>query len=131
MEDGRFKKGLTPWNKGKKWSEEVKEKISKGKMGKCTGEKNYKWKGGRGKTMTKKALERDNYTCQECGYSEKEIMQVDHIQPKALYPELAHDLENLETLCPNCHARKTIKDKKRIAYMKKEVNSVETQNGQY
>ena len=47
-----------------------------------------------------------------CGMTEPEIMQVDHIKPKSLFPELKAELTNLMTLCPNCHARKTIKEKK-------------------
>ena len=30
-----FKKGLIPWNKGKTWSEEIKQKVSKTKKGNC------------------------------------------------------------------------------------------------
>jgi DNA-directed RNA polymerase subunit RPC12/RpoP len=132
MNDGCFKKGMLPWNKGRKWSQEVREKISKAKLLTAPkGKKCWNWKGGRDRTVKLQALKRDDYTCQECGYREDAIMQVDHIQPRALYPELQHDLANLETLCPNCHARKTIKDKKRIASMKKEVNSMKIQNGQH
>ena len=55
-----------------------------------------------------KALERDNYTCQECGYSEELIMEVDHIKTRKDFPELINKLSNLVTLCPNCHRRKTL-----------------------
>lgn len=68
------------------------------------------WKGGGLAYAKKKAKERDNYTCQECGFREDAIMQVDHIKPKKLFPSLIKLLENLATLCPNCHARKTIKE---------------------
>ncbi len=43
---------------------------------------------------------------------EPEIMTADHILPKSMYPELKFELNNLITLCPNCHARKTIREKK-------------------
>ena len=126
----RFKKGQIPWNLGKTHSDETKEKISFAKKGTWTGEKNPQYKHGHEwKTLRKKILIRDNYICRECEYREPEIMQVDHIQPKALYPDLQHSPENLETLCPNCHARKTIRDKRFIAQMKKRMNSEEVRNG--
>ncbi len=53
------------------------------------------------------ALKRDDYTCQECGLQDREVVQVDHIKPKSLFPELATALGNLTTLCANCHMRKT------------------------
>lgn len=72
------------------------------------GERHYKWKGGVSWGFLRRmACERDDYTCQECGHREPAIMEVDHIKRKADYPELAKDLDNLMTLCPNCHRRKT------------------------
>ena len=65
------------------------------------------WKGGKWKWAKRKTLEKYDYTCQECGLREPEIMQVDHIKPKAEFPELRCDLDNLTVLCPNDHARKT------------------------
>ena len=81
-------------------------------------EKNHQWKGGNRLYWTRKALERDNYTCQQCGYREDEIMQIDHILPVKMYPDLKCDINNLQTLCPNCHFRKTLKDRKMIAEFK-------------
>lgn len=72
------------------------------------GEKNPRYKGGHrpgylklwGKTR-KEALERDKYTCQECGSTER--LEVHHIIP---YLESEDDsLENLVTLCKTCHLR--------------------------
>lgn len=131
MNSGSFKKGQTPWNKGKRWSDEVKKKISDSKLlNPLTGSKNGNYKhGNEWKCLRKKIFERDDYTCQICGYKEEEIMVVDHILPKSIFPELEFDLLNLQTLCPNCHARKTISDKKKIAESKKGVNSEKVQNG--
>lgn len=66
-----------------------------------------------------KVLERDNYECQECKrngsvtvdmneYSEsakrkKIALVVDHIKELEDHPELALDMDNLETLCVACH----------------------------
>ncbi|MDX1746008.1 MAG: HNH endonuclease signature motif containing protein [Halobacteriales archaeon] len=54
------------------------------------------------------ALERDDYTCQECGKSATELGQspdVHHIRPVRLFedPEDAHHLGNLISLCRSCH----------------------------
>lgn len=52
-------------------------------------------------------LARDNFTCKKCWLREPDIMEVDHIQERAIAPELKNRLNNLQTLCPNCHAKKT------------------------
>lgn len=73
-----------------------------------SGEKALSWKGGISRAFVKTAaLKRDNYTCQNCGYCEPEIMEVDHIKSRAAFPELDKVLANQVTLCPNCHRRKT------------------------
>lgn len=40
-----------------------------------------------------------------------EISQVDHIQP--LFMGGSNHIENLQYLCPNCHAWKTLKERRR------------------
>ena len=75
-------------------------------------ENHPKWLGGKISYLRKVAKKRDDYTCQKCGFKDVDIMQVDHVKPRALYPELYEVLENLLTLCPNCHARKTIFEKR-------------------
>ena len=123
----------TPWNKGKIgiYSEETLKKMAYEKTpehrakigltskGRFAGEKNVFWVGGSIKYFKRVALRRDNYTCQKCGFSDKEIMQVDHIKPRALFPELFKELSNLMTLCPNCHARKSNVDKRLIYSLKR------------
>ena len=76
------------------------------------GSKNPRWLGGNRRYWMVQALKRDNWVCQECGYSEHDTMEVDHIIPKSECPELTFDLNNLMTLCPNCHRRKTIAEHK-------------------
>lgn len=90
-----------PYWKGKKRPEMV-------------GSKNPVWKGGADKYWQRQAKIRDDYVCQLCGFREIEIMEVDHVLPKSIYPKLRHDLSNLMTLCPNCHRRKTNREKKQI-----------------
>ena len=105
-----FKKGQTPWNKGKKnpLLSERNRTNNPQKKGKLSST----WKGGCAEYRKREALTRDDYTCQICGMREIEIMVVDHIKPKSIFPELRLEINNLMTLCPNCHARKTIREKK-------------------
>lgn len=74
------------------------------------------------KRLREKVKRRDNYECQECKrngyvsidtneYSEsarrkKIALVVDHIKELEEYPELALDMDNLETLCVDCHNKK-------------------------
>ena len=99
------------WMIGKTASPESREKAARW----FRGDKHWGWKGGDWRYVKKQALIRDDYTCQMCSFREVEIMEVDHILSKSLHPELSLDLENLMTLCPNCHRRKTIRDIKNKA----------------
>ncbi len=116
------KKGQVPWNKGKK-CEYVSVRNRTNNPSK-KGEKNHNWQGGRWNTVKRMAKERDDYTCRLCGLRDPEIMQADHIKPQIIFPELRHNLDNVQTLCPNCHARKTIQEKRRryaMEYYKDEL----------
>lgn len=46
LRENAYKPGHCPWNKGLKSPQEVKDKISKNRKGKCLGGKNPRWKGG-------------------------------------------------------------------------------------
>lgn len=99
-----FKKGMTPWNKGK-----VYHKIR--------GKKHWNWQGGKTevnerirkrvkyKTWRSKVFKRDDYTCVICKIRGCRL-EADHIKPFALYPDLRFDISNGRTLCIDCH-RKT------------------------
>ncbi|MFH0712283.1 MAG: NUMOD3 domain-containing DNA-binding protein [Candidatus Jorgensenbacteria bacterium] len=102
-----FKKGLVPWNKGKKgitkyWlgkerSKEDRLKMSLAKIGKAIGGKHWKWKGGISKTnrilhhqirhslkyreWRSDVFSRDNFTCQMCS-KRGDWLEADH------YPEM-------------------------------------------
>jgi 5-methylcytosine-specific restriction enzyme A len=59
-----------------------------------------RWKG-----LRYQAKRRDGWQCVQCGA--KGRLEVDHIKPVRTNPELAYDLNNLQTLCVSCHTRKT------------------------
>lgn len=108
---------------GKHHTAEARVKMSNAP--KCKGEKHYAWKGGTGKWWRQNVLRQANYTCNRCGlqdYSEG-FMEVDHIKSKVIYPELQHELSNGQVLCPNCHRRKTMEDRRAKQYFSKKVDS--------
>lgn len=78
-----------------------------------TGDKNARWKGGMDRWRHKQVLIRDDYTCKVCHLRDPEIVVVDHVKPKSIFPGLKNKLDNLITLCPNCHAKKTIIDRRK------------------
>ena len=59
----------------------------------------------RWRALRLEALRRDGFGCIQCGARGR--LEVDHIQPVRTRPDLAYSLENLQTLCPRCHSRKT------------------------
>ena len=74
------------------------------------GENNHRWKGGypgyygaNWQRQRKKALDRDDYTCQVCG--SKDNLHVHHVHKILDFenPEDANYLLNLVTLCATCH----------------------------
>lgn len=85
-----------------------------------SGSKHPQWKGGTKKYWNLQCKIRDDYTCQICGHREPEIMETDHILPQSLYPELKFEINNLITLCPNCHMRKTNRERRNKEYIEKE-----------
>ena len=94
------------------------------KKGQIAGEKHPQWKGGTWIYSRRKVLERDDFTCRVCGLRDEIIMDVDHIKPLLIKPRLRlrdkernddirkNGLTNLQTLCPNCHKRKSIREAK-------------------
>lgn len=101
-----FRKGFTPWNKGKKFIE-------------ISGERNVNWRGGvtkanhairssvEYKIWRRAVFERDGYTCIWCGVRSskgvKVVLHADHIKQFAYYPELRFAIDNGRTLCEECH----------------------------
>jgi hypothetical protein len=102
-------------NKGRKFGDEFRKKLSEAKKGKYTGKANPNWRGAkvhpdkrlRASYATKKwsadVRERDGHKCVECGSSGK--LHAHHIKPWKQAPELRWDLSNGITLCPTCHQK--------------------------
>jgi len=65
--------------------------------------------------IRRRALERDNHTCQSCGATRDELGQepdVHHIVPVREHddPEQAHRLDNVICLCRSCHRKVEVGD---------------------
>ena len=104
-----FKKGFTPWNKGKRFLA-------------ISGENNVNWKGGISQqTKTTRQLDmetveyknwrisvftRDSFTCQKCGEIGGKLT-ANHDLPYSTFPDLRLEVLNGETLCVACHAETT------------------------
>lgn len=82
-----------------------------------SGANNFNWRGGYSpyygenwRRQRRKARKRDNYTCKECGITEKELgrqLDVHHIKPFRCFGidsyKSANHLDNLICLCNVCH----------------------------
>ncbi|WP_208348795.1 HNH endonuclease [Pseudaestuariivita rosea] len=62
-------------------------------------------RGARWTVLRAAILERDGYRCRECGARGR--LEVDHIKPVRTHPQLSYDPDNLQSLCPSCHTKKT------------------------
>jgi hypothetical protein len=100
--------------KGKPWSDDRRARVVAGWEKRKYETTSETQSGGTWSKFRRLTLERDDWTCTDCGLRDEEIMTVDHIVPKALAPELRYEMSNLAALCPNCHARKTINDRRTI-----------------
>lgn len=107
--DTELKPGNIPWCKGKSNPH-------------FAGANNPNWKGGitpehlkvrwsqKSKIFRDEVFKRDNYTCQHCNRKRKEgdrvILNIHHIKPFSTHKELRFDVNNVVSLCIECH-RKT------------------------
>jgi len=114
-----YENGREHWNKGGEHSEETKRKISQTLTGRYRAEENPNWKGGRGtrfrtwkrriidsykyKQFRLEAYERDDYSCELCGKDSDGDLELHHIIPVNKKPELIMKIDNVATLCQNCH----------------------------
>jgi 5-methylcytosine-specific restriction endonuclease McrA len=80
----------------------------------------------RDQTLRKKAFERDNFTCQKCKVQDKtaRILEVHHINP--LYIDGEDNLNNVITLCSDCHHFAPNNKKEFEEYMSEEMEGTLT-----
>lgn len=112
-----FKKGDTPWNKGKYLTEEHKRKLSEY----WKGDKCPFWKGGRSfipytidwtRTLKRSIRERDKYICQICNDYGNYVHHID-------YDKKNCNPNNLITLCHSCHSKTNINRQSWIEYFRR------------
>ena len=102
------------WSKrSKKWVREYREKHGaevRKKQREHYHKKHPNARYNNGETFLKdrkKALERDNYTCQDCGATENlETHHIDGSGSNVPAREMNNDLDNLITLCHKCHMKR-------------------------
>lgn len=116
--------GQKAWNKDKKWSNEVIEKLRKKALGKYKKENNPNWRGGISfehysdswtKILKFSIKKRDKFICNICGKNKKLV--VHHID----YNKKNCNPDNLITLCVNCHAKTNFKRDNWIKYFTNRV----------
>lgn len=102
-------------NAGRKWSDEVRKRMSDAKAGKLTGPANPNWRGGlvhpdtrlrasySAKAWSVAVRERDGNVCVKCGASGR--LHAHHVKSWKDAPELRFDVSNGITLCPPCHQK--------------------------
>lgn len=130
--DTKFRNGSVPWNKGRRWSKEERQKIADS-LPKRFGKDSANWRGGTTKLgqlirscsknleWRRKVFIRDNWTCVHCGRKRKPGDRVeihaDHIKPfylilhenkiqnlqQALACRELWRISNGRTLCLECH----------------------------
>lgn len=72
--------------------------------------------------IREEVFKRDKYTCQDCGRKIEYIsdLECDHIIPISL-GGAEFDKDNLQTLCSDCHKKKTARDRGKLGKIVAEV----------
>ena len=101
---GQFVKGIKPWNTGKKWSQEAKDKMSKSHSGKMLDEKHHNWKGNAvGKVALHDWVRSRRGTpskCEHCGTTTAKRFEWANKSH-----EYKRDLSDWIRLCKKCHVK--------------------------
>ena len=114
-------KKLISKNNARHWKNKTRPDIS--------GENSSLWKGGKSfepyglefnKDLKEQIRKRDNYTCKECGTTEKQLkykLHCHHID----YNKKNNNTTNLISLCRKCHIKTNFKRKNWIEYFKRKL----------
>ena len=70
-----------------------------------------------------KVKERDGYTCQLCGETDRTILEAHHMKHRSKFPELQFDFNNGITLCLKCHALQHTDDPKSLRLIQYKLNN--------
>lgn len=140
-----FKKGNKPWCTGKKLpklSKRMKKEIREGKrkawgygqphshfkgenhpnFRNWSSRKPYGWEFG--EELREQIRERDNRTCQQCGWDEKKLskrLEVHHID----YDKQNNNPDNLISLCKTCHGQTNFTREDWIEYFQNKIGGSE------
>lgn len=115
INNGRAKKGQTPWNKGKKgvqvWSEESRKKLSLSAKGINKGRKfpkksidHISRNSDEYKLWRRQVLSKDNYTCQKC-LERGGKLESHHIENFTTKINLRFEVTNGIVFCKKCHKK--------------------------
>lgn len=140
-------KGRQPWNFGKHWSKEMKEKFRKGSLGNKNhlgfrhvfseeakrnisrslfGSNNPAWRGGLSFEpygsefngyLKSKIRQRDNFACQLCGRPQSELPIPLNVH-HIDYNKKNNEESNLISLCPSCNSKVNTRREYWINYFK-------------
>lgn len=118
IKNSESQKGKISSFKGKKHTEESKNKNRISHLGLFKGTNSPNWQGGKSfepyspefnKKLKQQILKRDTYTCQDPNCKHKtDRLDVHHID----YNKLNNTFENLIVLCKSCHAKTNVNNKR-------------------
>jgi len=74
------------------------------------------------KGTANKVRTRANGRCEACGKESK--LELHHVKPTCLHPELANSVGNLKALCPSCHAKEHAKPGNDHATLARKANAL-------
>lgn len=98
----KSKKGQIPWNKGRSWPLSVRKKIGRTKLAITMGIKPFFERNRSSKRLRVLVLQRDNFKCRTCGRSSNEVvLEIGHIVPVSKGGKTI--LDNLITQCLDCN----------------------------